>query len=172
MLMVDLSKVSHIAEDINMNHCGEIVSNYQQAQIIFEFDNFKQNDANGKFFSMPNDERTSEIEYRSNQKSSIETIQEKLLNYIETSTILSSVFGFVLSIISIYICYQIIMLIIKSCLKTKQIHVTRIQETTPETSRNIEQELAFLKANLTIGIFPKLPIENAYVEPTSHSISH
>ena len=50
MLIVDLSKVIHIAEDINMNHCGEIVSNYQQAQIIFEIDNFKQNDANGNSF--------------------------------------------------------------------------------------------------------------------------
>ena len=136
MFVVDLSKVSHITEDINLNHCGEIVSNYQQTQLVFEFESFKQNDANGKFFSMPNDERTSELEYKTDQKTRIEKIQDKLLNYIETSTIMSSIFGFILSITIYFIIYQILMIILKSCLKSKAIHVTKIQESTSEISKN------------------------------------
>ena len=99
-----------------MNHCKEIVNNYQATQLIFEFETLKQNDVDGKFFSMPNDQHTSEIEYKSNQKTSFETMQENLLNYIETSTIISSIFGFVITIIIAFILYQIIMMTIKACI--------------------------------------------------------
>jgi hypothetical protein len=50
MVTVDLSKSIHSREDINMNHCKEIVNNYQATQLIFEFETFKQNDVDGKFF--------------------------------------------------------------------------------------------------------------------------
>ena len=46
-----------------MNHCKEIINNYQATQLIFEFETLKQNDVDGKFFSIPNDQHTSEIEY-------------------------------------------------------------------------------------------------------------
>ena len=121
---------------------------------------------------MPNDERTSELEYKTDQKTRIEKIQDKLLNYIETSTIMSSIFGFILSITIFFIIYQILMIILKSCLKAKAIHVTIIQESTSEISKNLEQELTYLKQNLAVGIFPKLPNQNSYVEPTSLNLTH
>ena len=120
---------------------------------------------------MPNDERTSEFEYKSNQKTRIEKIQEKLINFIETSTIMSSVFGFILTTIVFYIVYQIIMIILKSCIKTKTISITKTQESTPEISKLLEQELAFLKQNSTVGIFPALPIENSHIDPPSNSLN-
>ena len=50
MNSVYLLKSSHSREEINMNYCEEIVNKYQATQLIFEFETFKQNDVDGKFF--------------------------------------------------------------------------------------------------------------------------
>ena len=64
------------------------------------------------------------------------------------------------------------MIILKSCLNAKAIHVTEIQESTSEISKNLEQELTYLKQNLAVGIFLKLHNQNSYVEPNSLNLTH
>ena len=169
MVMVDLSRTSHLEEDINLNHCKEIVNNYQTSQLVFEFESLKQNDCEGKFFSMPNDHLTSELEFKSDTKNSIASLQDRVISYIETSTILSSVFGFISTILIVYIAFKIISAIIQACIATKAIKITQVHEPTHVNAQTLEKELALLKANLASNIFPKLPTENTYIDSTFNS---
>jgi hypothetical protein len=169
MIMVDLSRNSHLEEDINLNHCKEIINNYQISQLVFEFESFKQNDCEGKFFSMPNDHHTSELEFKSDTKISIASLQERVLSYIETSTIISSVFGFISTILIVYIAFKIVSAVIQACITTKSIKMTQVHEPTHVNAQTLEKELALLKANLASNIFPRLPTENAYIESTFNS---
>ena len=164
-----MSRVSHLEEDINLNHCTEIINNYQTNQLVFEFESFKQNDCEGKFFSMPNDHHTSELEFKTDTKNSIESLQERVLSYIETSTIISSVFGFVSTILIVFLIFKITSVIIKACLTTKSIKITQVHEPQHINAQNLEKELALLKAKLALNIFPKLPTENSYIESTFNS---
>ena len=118
---------------------------------------------------MPNDHHTSELEFKTDTKNSIESLQERVLSYIETSTIISSVFGFVSTILIVFLIFKITSVIIKACLTTKSIKITQVHEPQHINAQNLEKELALLKAKLALNIFPKLPTENSYIESTFNS---
>ena len=83
--------------------------------------------------------------------------------------ILSSVFGFISTILIVYIAFKIISAIIQACLATKAVKITQVHEPTHVIAQTLEKELALLKASLASNIFPKLPTENTYIDSTFNS---
>jgi hypothetical protein len=111
--------------------------------------------------------------FKSDTKISIASLQERVLSYIETSTIISSVFGFISTILIVYIAFKILSAVIQARyhndITTKSIKMTQVHEPTHVNAQTLEKELALLKANLASNIFPRLPTENAYIKSTFNS---
>ena len=176
VILHDITEISHTNQEFNLNHHSEIINNYQPTQQITEFQTNEKNDAAGKFYSLPNDEHVSEMQFKSKTSATIEDINQKIVDYFGTSKILSSILGFISSILFAYIIYKIIIIIITKYAeqKAQPLALTRTIEIVSPTAQPtlLEYELAKTKvleeysARHTQTIYPVLTDKNI-IEPTT-----
>ncbi len=173
MIIHDLSINSHIDENINFNHHNEIIGNYQSNNIIIEFQPNLHDDAEGKFYSMLNDEHVSEMESKSSSVNAITDIQSKMLGFLEKSTLFNTILGFITTIIIAYIFYKIILIIITNCTRQQKIIIQRITEPIPPEAQSslLEYKITNDQHKKISSIYPMLE-DASIVIPTTHLNGH
>ena len=121
LIIHDIAQTTHVHSEINFNHHQEIISNYQQNDIKIEFEK-TQNiiDDEFRFYSIPYDQHVSEMEVKSKTNSEITNIKSKVIEYIATSTIVTSIIGGLTTIVIIYVYFKILMILIEHCLRNNQ----------------------------------------------------
>ena len=169
VILLDQSKESNIRGDFNLNHHSEIVNNYQANPIIFEFQPNVQNDAEGKFYTLPNDKHTSDLERQSRTSAMIKDLNSQIINYLATTTIIHTLLGFITSAALIYICYKIITIIITGCTRKQEIIIKQVtgQIDTKAQATLSDYELTKIEAKKKNNIFPCLEPEQGKLIATT-----
>ena len=95
---------------------------------MLEFEKNKDdNTEQQRFYSLPIDQHVSDIQFKSKTSESIAEINTKILDFITTSTIATTIIGALTTIFMTYVAYKIIIVILKACIK-KDIQTFRTQE--------------------------------------------
>ena len=126
LIIHDISQSMHVHTEINFNHHQEIISNYQQEIIKLEFDkNQNTVDDEFQFYSIPFDQHVTEMEYKSKTTETITELKGKVIDYIATSTIVTSIIGGLTTLFFIYLGFKILMVVINNCIIRNSNHLVQ-----------------------------------------------
>jgi hypothetical protein len=126
LIIHDISQSMHVHTEINFNHHQEIISNYQQETIKLEFEkNQNTIDDEFRFYSIPFDQHVSEMEYKSKTTETITELKGKVIDYIATSTIVTSIIGGLTTLFFIYLGFKILMVVINNCIIRNSNHLVQ-----------------------------------------------
>ena len=116
LIIHDIAQVNHVHTQINFNHHNEIIANFQPNALKLEFERNKDSSDQERFYSLPNDQHISDIQFKSKTSESIAEINNKILDFITTSTIATTIIGSLTTLFMIYVAYKVVILIIASCI--------------------------------------------------------
>ena len=122
LIIHDIAQSTHVHAEMNFPHHKEIIMNYQQEDIKIEFQQ-NQNVMNEefRFYTIPYDQHVSEMQFKSKTSEEITDLKSKVVDYIATSTLVTSIIGGLTTIFIIYVCFKVLLILIENCSRNPQI---------------------------------------------------
>lgn len=111
MIFQDLSLAHHSHDQLNFNHHSQIIGNYEISRQ--DDKNTIKDDIEGGYYTLPNDNQITDIEYKSSIISSIDNISDQVYGMVSHSNIIDTATSAIITFISLYATFRITIEIIK-----------------------------------------------------------